>query len=126
MARLSEALTWLCEEPDHSFTLGMVLRRGWPGLADVILLPRQWILGRAARTLERVLFLGGVLACAIFEDLPTLSFWLVVLLKVGAVLVGLLTQGALKLAEYLMQGAERVLVPAKPIDLERYAGRKNK
>jgi hypothetical protein len=50
----------------------------------------------------------------------------VVLLKVGAVLVGLLTQGALKLAEYLMQGAERVLVPANPIDLKRYAGRKNK
>jgi hypothetical protein len=48
-----------------------------------------------------------------FEDLPTLSFWLVVLLKVGAVLVGLLTQGALKLAEYLVQGAERVLLPGK-------------
>lgn len=58
MARLSQALTWLSEEPDHSFTLNMVFRRGWPGLADFLLLPKPWALGRAARTLERVLFLG--------------------------------------------------------------------
>ena len=30
---VSQALTWLCEEPDHSFTFNMILRRGWPGLA---------------------------------------------------------------------------------------------
>jgi hypothetical protein len=57
---VSSALAWLCEEPDHSFTLNMVFRRGWPGLADLLLLPKQWTLGRAARTLERVLFLGGL------------------------------------------------------------------
>ena len=110
MTRLSQAPTWLAEEPDHSFTLNMVFLRGWPSLAEFLLLPKPWTLGRAARTLERVLCLGSVFACAVFDGLPMLSFWLVVLFKVGAVLVGLLTQGALKFTEYLLQGAERVML----------------
>jgi hypothetical protein len=126
---VSSALAWLCEEPNHSFTLNMVYRRGWPGLADLFLLPKQLTLGRAARTLERVLFLGG-LAVALVGYWPELTIWLVVGLKVGAVLVGLVTQGTLKAAEYLTRGAERVLPlragQGKPIDLERYAGRKTK
>ena len=100
---LSQALTWLCEEPDHSFTFNMILRRGWPGLADLLLLPKQWTLGRAARTLERVLFLGG-LAVLLVGYWSDLSIWLVVGLKAGAVIAGLLTQGVLKLAEYLVRG----------------------
>jgi hypothetical protein len=33
----SEIVThhWLCEEPNHSFRFDVVLRRGWPGLADI-------------------------------------------------------------------------------------------
>jgi|SRR5579863_8854965 hypothetical protein len=111
--RVSQALTWLCEEPDHSFTFNMILRRGWPGLADLLLLPKQWTLGRAARTIERVLFLGGV-AVALVGYWPDLTIWLVVGLKAGAVIVGLVTQGVLKLAEYLVRGAERAL-PGKPV-----------
>ena len=56
--RVSEALAWLCEEPLHSFTFNGVLRRGWPALADFFLLPKPLTLGRAARALERCLFLG--------------------------------------------------------------------
>ena len=110
---VSKALAWLCEEPDHSFTLNFVFRRGWPGLADFFLLPKQLTLGRAARTLERVLFLGGV-AVALVGYWPDLTIWLVVGLKAGAVIVGLVTQGVLKLAEYLVRGAERAL-PGKPV-----------
>jgi hypothetical protein len=36
--KVSRALAWLCEEPDHSFTLNMVFRRGWPALADFFLM----------------------------------------------------------------------------------------
>ena len=35
---VSKALGWLCEEPEHSFTLNKIFRRGWPGLADFFLL----------------------------------------------------------------------------------------
>ncbi len=31
---VSKALGWLCEEPEHSFTLNKIFRRGWPALAD--------------------------------------------------------------------------------------------
>jgi hypothetical protein len=57
---LSQALTWLCERPRGDFTVGWVLRRGWPGFADVVLLPKQLELGRAARLVERVIFLGSM------------------------------------------------------------------
>jgi len=127
---VSNALAWLCEEPDHSFTLNMVYRRGWPGLADLLLLPKQLTLGRAARTLERVLFLGGLAAFALGGGWPALSIVLVVELKAIALIVGLATQGTLKAAEYLTRGAERVLPlsagQGKPIDLELYARRKTK
>ncbi len=45
---LSQALTWLCERPRGDFTVGCVLRRDWPGFANVVLLPKQRELGRAA------------------------------------------------------------------------------
>ena len=38
---VSKALGWLCEEPEHSFTLNKIFRRGWPGLANFFLLPKQ-------------------------------------------------------------------------------------
>ena len=128
---VSKALAWLCEEPDHSFTFNMVLRRGWPGLADFFLLPQQLTLGRAARMLERVLFLGGLAAFAVVGGWPALSIGLVVELKAIALIAGLLTQGVLKLAEYLTRGVERVLPltpggQGKPIDLELYANNRRK
>jgi len=124
---VSKALGWLCEEPEHSFTLNKLFRRGWPGLANFFLLPKQLELGRAARTLERCLFWGGLAAFAVVGGWPALSWGLVVELKVIALIVGFVTQGTLKAAEYLIGGAEKVLPirgRGKPIDLERYAGRK--
>jgi hypothetical protein len=53
---LSQALGWLCEPPKRNFTLSGLLRRGWPGFAEVLLLPKIWELGRAARLVERVIF----------------------------------------------------------------------
>jgi len=128
---LSQALTWLCEEPDHSFTFNMILRRGWPGLADFFLLPKQLTLGRAARTLERVLFLGGLAAFAVVGGWPALSIGLVVEVKAIALIAGLVTQGTLRVAKYLIGGVERVLPltpggQGKPIDLELYANNRRK
>jgi hypothetical protein len=37
-----------------------VLRRGWPAFASVVLLPKQLEVGRAARLVERLIFLGAV------------------------------------------------------------------
>jgi len=45
-------LTWLCERPQGDFTVGWVLRCGWPGFASVVLLPKQLELGRAARLID--------------------------------------------------------------------------
>jgi hypothetical protein len=70
---VSKALGWLCEEPQHSFTLNKFFRRGWPGLANFFLLPKQLELGRAARTLERCLFWGGLAAFAVVGGRPALS-----------------------------------------------------
>jgi len=130
---VGQALTWLCEEPEHSFTFNNIFRRGWPGLASFFLLPKQLTLGRAARTLERCLFLGSLAAFAIVGGWPALSIGLVVELKAIALIAGLVTQGTLKVAEYLVRGAERVLPIAgggggkeKPIDLEFYARKKPK
>ena len=130
---VGQALTWLCEEPEHSFTFNNIFRRGWPGLASFFLLPKQLTLGRAARTLERCLFLGSLAAFAIVGGWPALSIGLVVELKAIALIAGLVTQGTLKVAEYLVRGAERVLPIAgggggkeKPIDLELYARKKPK
>jgi hypothetical protein len=130
---VGQALTWLCEEPEHSFTFNNIFRRGWPGLASFFLLPKQLTLGRAARTLERCLFLGSLAAFAIVGGWPALSIGLVVELKAIALIAGLVSQGTLKVAEYLVRGAERVLPIAgggggkeKPIDLELYARKKPK
>jgi hypothetical protein len=46
---ISQTLTWLCERRRGDFTVGWVLRRGWPGFANVVLLPKQLELGRSAR-----------------------------------------------------------------------------
>src|ERR1039458_3074510 len=128
---VGQALTWLCEEPEHSFTFNNIFRRGWPGLASFFLLPKQLTLGRAARTLERCLFLGSLAAFAIVGGWPALSIGLVVELKAIALIAGLVTQGVLKLAEYLTRGVERVLPltrggQGKPIDLELYANNRRK
>ena len=34
-------LTWLCERPQGDFTLAWLLRRGWPGFANFVLLPKH-------------------------------------------------------------------------------------
>jgi hypothetical protein len=57
---VSKSLAWLCEEPQHSFTLSKFLRRGWPELASFLLLPKLLELGRAARLVERTIFVGGM------------------------------------------------------------------
>lgn len=67
---LSLTLTWLCERPRGDFTVGWVLRRGWPGFANVVLLLKQLELGRAARLIERVIFLGSMAALFYFGSLP--------------------------------------------------------
>ena len=67
---LSLTLTWLCERPRGDFTVGWVLRRGWPGFANVVLLLKQLELGRAVRLIERVIFLGSMAALIYFGSLP--------------------------------------------------------
>jgi hypothetical protein len=64
------ALTWLCERPQGDFTLGWVLRKGWPGFPSVVLLPKQLELGRAARLVERVIFLGAMAGFIYYGGLP--------------------------------------------------------
>ncbi len=130
---VSRALTWLCEEPQHSFTLNKFLRRGWPGLANFFLLPKLLELGRAARLVERTIFLGGMAGFVYFGGLPlgslgnkaglTDAFELAFMVKAIALIAGELVQWTLKIAEYLIGGAERI-VGGRPIDLERYARRK--
>ena len=119
---VSSALAWLCEEPDHSFTLNMVFRRGWPGLADIFLLPKQFTLGRAARTLERVLFLGGLAAFAVGGGWPALSIALVVGLKAIALIAGLLTPAMVHYgqAERSLQQRQAVLDVAYQLHPERF------
>src|ERR1700738_1746043 len=67
---ISRTSTWLCERPRGDFTVGWVPRRGWPGLANVVLLPKQLELGRAARLVERIIFLGAMAALVYFGSLP--------------------------------------------------------
>ena len=50
-----------------------------------------------------------------------MSIGLVVELKAIALVVGLVTQGTLKAAEYLFRGVETVAGQGRPIDLEGYA-----
>jgi hypothetical protein len=57
---ISGGLEWLCAERRQNVTLSALLRRGWPGFASVVLLPKQLELGRAARLVERVIVLGAM------------------------------------------------------------------
>ena len=130
---ISRALTWLCEPPQGDFTLSWVLRRGWPGFAEVVLLPKPLALGRAARLVERVIFLGAMGGFIFYGGLPlgslgrvsglTDGLELAAIVKVIAILAGWVVQFSLKILAYVVGGFERVLT-RRPIDLERYARRK--
>jgi hypothetical protein len=63
-------LAWLCEPPRGDFTVGWVLRKGWPGFANFVLLPKPLELGRAARLVERVIFLGAMAGFVYYGGLP--------------------------------------------------------
>ena len=115
---VSRALTWLCDRPQGDFTLSWLLRRGWPEFADFVLLPKVFELGRLARLVERVIFWGAAGVLFFYRDLPLgslgkpdgLTDWLVLLavVKVIAVLVGLVVQLSLKLVAYVIGGFERL------------------
>jgi hypothetical protein len=62
---LSRSLAWL-REPPGDFTVRWVLRRGWPGFANVVLLPKQLELVRV----ERVIFLGAMAGFIYCGGLP--------------------------------------------------------
>ena len=142
-----QTLAWLCEEPELSFTLNAVYRQGWPGLANFFLLPKQFRLGRAARFIERFIFLGGMAGFIIYGGLPISSlstknglidaFELALMVKAIALVAGLATQALLKIIGYLVGGFARVLPPSgggnidlkrysKGPDLKQYAPRKDK
>jgi len=116
----SRVLTWLCERPKGDFTLGWLLRRGWPEFAEVVLLPKPFELGRVARLVERAIFLG-TMAEFIFNgglSLGTLGntggsltdgLEVAAVVKVIAVLAGLVVQFSLKIVAYVVGGFERVL-----------------
>lgn len=117
---LSRALTWLCERPKGDFTLGWVLRRGWPEFADVVLLPKPFELGRVARLVERVIFLGTMAAFIHNGGLSlgplgnvggslTDALEVAAVVKIIAILVGLVVQFSLKIVAYVVGGFERVL-----------------
>lgn len=116
---LSQALAWLCEPPQGDFTLSRIMRRGWPGFANFVLLPKQLELGRAARLVERVIFLGGMAGFVYYGGLKlgslgttgglTDALELAAIVKVIAILAGWALQFSLKIIAYLIGGFERVL-----------------
>ena len=117
---LSRALTWLCERPQGDFTLGWLLRRGWPEFADVALLPKPFELGRVARLIERVIFLGTMAAFIYNGGLSlgplgntggslTDALEVATVVKIIAILAGLVVQFSLKIVAYVVGGFERVL-----------------
>jgi hypothetical protein len=134
--RLSRAVAWLYEEPDHSFTLNGILRTGWPGLASFFLLPRLLTLGRAPRFVERVIFIGGMAGFVLFGGLkiPSLAtkaglidaFELAVMVKAIALVAAFAVQIPLWIAGYLIGGFERVLPEfgRGQVDLKRYSSQK--
>jgi hypothetical protein len=134
--RLSRAVAWLYEEPDHSFTLNGILRTGWPGLASFFLLPRLLTLGRAPRFVERVIFIGGMAGFVLFGGLPIPSlatkaglidaFELAVMVKAIALVAAFAVQIPLWIVGYLIGGFERVLPEfgRGQIDLKRYSSQK--
>lgn len=130
-----QTLAWLCDEPERSFTFNAVLRRGWPALASFFLLPKQLRLGRAARFVERTIFLGGTAGFVIYGGLPISSltnkaglidaFELALMVKAIALVAGLAMQALLKIVEYIVGGFARAFPTAGGggnIDLKRYGG----
>ncbi len=133
--RINRALDYLCARPRGDFTIGWVLRRGWPGFARVVLLPEQLELGRAARLVERVIFLGSMASLVYFGSLPlgalgevhdfTDGLVLVAVVKIVAIVAGWVVQFSLRIIAYVVGGFGR-LAPRRPIDLERYSGNREK
>jgi hypothetical protein len=116
---LSRALAWLCEPPQGDFTLSRTLRRGWPGFASFVLLPKALELGRAARLVERMIFLGGMAGFVYYGGLKLGSLGttsglidgleLAAIVKVIAVLAGWALQFSLKIIGYVIGGFERIV-----------------
>lgn len=119
----SQALAWLCEPPQGDLTLSWILRRGWPGFANFVLLPKQLALGRAARAVERVIFLGGMAGFIYYGGLKlgslgtssglTDALELAAIVKVIAILAGWAVQFSLKIVAYVIGGFERLLPPGR-------------
>ena len=117
----------------RQFPIERTPARGWPGFADLVLLPKQLELGRAARLVERVIFLGEMAGFIYYGGLPlgslgkpgglTDALELAAIVKVMAILACWAVQFSLKIIAYVVGGFERVS-PRRPIDLERYARRK--
>ena len=117
-------LTWLCERPQGDFTLGWVLRKGWPEFASIVLLPKQLELGRAARLVERVIFLGAMAGFIFYGGLPlgslggisgfTDGLELAAIVKVIAIVAGWVMQFPLQIITYIVGGFER-LAPRRPM-----------
>jgi hypothetical protein len=115
----SRTLHWLGEPPEFSGTINNLLRRGWPGLADFFLLPKLFELGRLARLVERVIFLGGMAGFVIFGGLPLKELGyhagrvdaleLALMVKAIALITGEALQWLLKIVEYFVRGFERLL-----------------
>jgi hypothetical protein len=141
---LSKALEWL-REPSDSFTLGKLLRKGWPGLANFFALQKPLELGRAARLVERTIFIGAMACFVYFGGLPirslrhkaglTDAFEVAFIVKVIALIVGEAVQLSLGIVKYIVGGFERFAghdpdapappPQARPIDFGRYGRRKN-
>jgi hypothetical protein len=91
--------------------VGWVLRRGWPGFASVVLLPKQLALGRAARLVERVIFLGAMAGFIYYGGLPLGSLGqinsftdgevLVAIVRVVAIVAGRAVQFSLRIIAYI-------------------------
>ena len=113
----SKALAWLREEPNNSITFNKVLRKGWPGLGNFFLLPKPLELGRAARLVERTIFIGGMACFVYYGGLPIGSLGhkagladaleLAVMVKAIALIAGEAVQWSLGIVKYIVGGFER-------------------
>jgi hypothetical protein len=118
-ASVHRVLTWLCERPQGDFTLGWVLRKGWPEFASIVLLSKPLELGRAARLVERVIFLGAMAGFILYGSLPlgslgrvsgfTDGLELATIVKVVAIVAGWVVQFSLRIIAYVVGGFERLL-----------------
>lgn len=139
---LSSALAWL-REPSDFFTLDKLLRKGWPGLANFFSLQKPLELGRAARLVERTIFLGGMACFIYFGGLPvgslrhkaglTDALELAFMVKAIALIAGEAVQWSLGIVKYIVGGFERFAghdpdaappAQAGPMDFGRFGGRK--